>query len=50
MLNLEDDNEQEKTLYLVKHEIIDMADKFDDMQGMICGQRDVLQAIVKSLA
>jgi hypothetical protein len=38
MLKIEEDNEQEKTMYLVKREIIDMADKFDEMQGIMTRQ------------
>lgn len=35
MLKLEEDKDHEKTLYILKREVLDMADKFDDMHMLI---------------
>lgn len=48
-LKIQDEREQEKHRYLIKDEILDMADKFDSMHQIIGRQQEVLDAIVKGL-
>ena len=50
MLRVEEESEQEKTLYLVKREVLEMADKFDLMHGIITRQQGMLDALVQGLA
>ena len=35
ILNLQMDNEQDQTMYLIKNEVIDLADKFDEMHTLV---------------
>ncbi len=50
-MRLQDNNEQEKTLWLIKNQVIEVADRVDDMQEIIKEirqeQRDMMKFIEK---
>jgi hypothetical protein len=54
ILRLQDNNEQENTLKLIKNEVIQVADRVDDMQEMIKEirqeQKDMMKFIEKVAA
>lgn len=37
-LNIQTENEQEQMIYLIKNEVIDMADRFDEMHNLMLQQ------------
>jgi len=45
-LSLQNEAEQEQLLYLIKHEVIDIADRFDRMEGTLGRFATILDAIV----
>lgn len=42
-LSVQAENEQEQMMHLVKNEVIDLADRFDEMQQMMLNQNEMLR-------
>jgi hypothetical protein len=46
LLRLQDDNHNERTINLIKHEVIDVHDKFDEMSEEMKSQEKNLQKMI----
>jgi hypothetical protein len=46
ILRLQEDNDNERTINLIKHEVIDVHDKFDEMSEEMKSQEKNLQEII----
>ena len=46
-ISIQAESEIENTVHLIKNEVIDMADKFDEMQKMILRQNEMIEMLVK---
>ena len=49
LLRLQEDNDTERSINLIKHEVIDVHDKFDEMSIQMKAQQKVLQTMMEVL-
>ena len=49
LLRLQEDNDNERTMNLIKHEVIDVHDKFDEMSEEMKSQQMDLQKMIEVL-
>jgi hypothetical protein len=47
-LRIQAENEQEQMIYLIKNEVIDLADRFDDIQVSMIKQQALLEKLVSN--
>lgn len=47
MLSLQTENEQEQIVYLIKNEVLDIADRFDQMQEVLLKQTQMIEYLVQ---